>query len=200
MKYNVKVRCSSGTHRADWYSKANHIAHKNAGVDAANMERLLGSDANIVHVHALHHVQQKVIHQQREIPEGTVSALISEAKTVQHDSDSVVATRLMLCAGALVTLIFNLEPLAGLRNGTNGVIYDLIFFTGSEFLIVLIKVTDPYPALAKLTTPPYKVAVFAAEESRVAAAVSKTMETALPVVQQLKLLARLHNSAVPPRV
>ncbi|KAG2885600.1 hypothetical protein PC115_g20951 [Phytophthora cactorum] len=40
-------------------------------VDAANTESLLANDVPIVHINALHHVQQKRLHQKREIPEGT---------------------------------------------------------------------------------------------------------------------------------
>ncbi|KAG2788687.1 hypothetical protein Pcac1_g1710 [Phytophthora cactorum] len=113
-------------------------------VDAANTESLLANDVPIVHINALHHVQQKRLHQKREIPEGTVCALTSEATTANNDRDRVVATKLILCVGAPVTLTLNLEQSAGLCNGTNGIIDDLIFFTGSDLPIILIKVTDLY--------------------------------------------------------
>ncbi|KAG2963196.1 hypothetical protein PC118_g21018 [Phytophthora cactorum] len=44
-------------------------------VDAANTESLLANDVPIVHINALHHVQQKRLHQKREIPEGTTTTV-----------------------------------------------------------------------------------------------------------------------------
>ncbi|KAG3230828.1 hypothetical protein PI124_g24075 [Phytophthora idaei] len=56
-------------------------------VDAANAESLPANDVPIVHINALHHVQQKRLHQKREIPEGTVCALTSEATTANNGRD-----------------------------------------------------------------------------------------------------------------
>eukprot|EP00644_Phytophthora_capsici_P000529 jgi/Phyca11/99658/e_gw1.4.1028.1 len=58
------LRCSPNSKVPEWYSRAKHIAHKNVDVDAANTESLLTNDAHIVHINALHHVQQKRLHQQ----------------------------------------------------------------------------------------------------------------------------------------
>ncbi|ETP25368.1 hypothetical protein F441_01745, partial [Phytophthora nicotianae CJ01A1] len=91
----LNSRCSSNTPVPDWYTRAKHIAHKNIDVDAANNESLLANDTPIIYINALHHVQQK--------PE-----------TPNSDRDRVVATKLMLCVGAPVTLTVNLEQSAGL--------------------------------------------------------------------------------------
>ncbi|OWZ16072.1 Helitron helicase [Phytophthora megakarya] len=140
----INPRCCSGDCLPAEYSKAKHIAHKNVDVDTSNDERLHASNASIVPIHALHHGQQKRLHQQQEIPEGTVSALVNEAKSPQSARDRVVATKLTLCLGAPVTFTINLDQSAGLCNGTNGVIYDLIFIAGTDLPIVLVKVTGLY--------------------------------------------------------
>ncbi|KAJ8559142.1 hypothetical protein ON010_g8307 [Phytophthora cinnamomi] len=58
--------------------------------------------------------------------------------------DRVVGTHIGLSVGAPVTLTFNVEHAAGLCNGTDGVVYDLIIAENMEVPIVLVQITDVY--------------------------------------------------------
>ncbi|GMF51738.1 unnamed protein product [Phytophthora fragariaefolia] len=93
---------------------AKHIAFKNIDFDIANKERHHASNAPIVHVTSQQFVQQKRVAGKRDIPTGTVQALLNDAKTDNSDHDRVVASKLNLCEGAPVTLTFNMAQEAGL--------------------------------------------------------------------------------------
>ncbi|GMF28892.1 unnamed protein product [Phytophthora fragariaefolia] len=129
---------------SDSFTAAKHIAHKNVDVETANQKRLLANTTPILQIKSQHHVQQKRLHRQRNIPAGTVHALVSEAEAVNSDRDRVVGTQIKLCVGAPVTLTYNVEQSAGLCNGTNGVVYDFMFASDSELPIVLVQITDTY--------------------------------------------------------
>lgn len=159
------TRCNTEKSIPSSFSRAKHIAHKNIDVDAANHESLLAADMPIVHIYAQHHVQQKRLHRQRTIPEGTVEALVNEAKHANSDRDRVVSTKLKLCVGAPVTLTFNLEQSAGLCNGTNAIVYDLIFVSDSELPIILVQITDPYLGPSFLDNVPNIVPITTKEVS-----------------------------------
>ncbi|GMF17089.1 unnamed protein product [Phytophthora fragariaefolia] len=157
--------CNTNEELPSSFSKAKHIAHKHVDVDTANQESLLAAGGPIIHIHAQHHVQQKRLHRQRAIPEGTVQTLMSEAKQPNSDRDRVVATKVQLSVGAPVTLTFNMEQSAGLCNGTNAIVYDLIFSSDSELPIVLVQITNPYLGPSFLSDVPNIVPIAPKEVS-----------------------------------
>ncbi|GMF15897.1 unnamed protein product [Phytophthora fragariaefolia] len=127
-----------------WMAAAKHIAFKNGDVVIANKERLHASNAPIAHVTLQHFVHQKLLAAKRDIPTGTVPALLNDAKTANSDHDRVVASKLKLCVGVPITFAFSTSQEAGLCNGTNGVVYDVMFVSGSELPIVLVQISFKY--------------------------------------------------------
>lgn len=127
-----------------WMANAKHIAYKNIDVNDANDHSIVSAHVPIVHLTSQHFVQQKRLTTKRDIPAGTVRALLTDAQTANADHDRVVPNRLKLCVGAPITLTYNIAQAAGLCNGTNAIVYDFIFVSGSDLPIVLVQVTDPY--------------------------------------------------------
>lgn len=138
------TRCLQSIGEPDWIAKAKHIAYKNVDVDAANDTRIRSNNVPTVHITSQHFVQQKRLVAKRDIPVGTVSALLKEAKLANSDHDRIVASNIKLCVGAPVTLTFNMAQMAGLCNGTNGIVYDFMFVSSDELPIVLVQITDAY--------------------------------------------------------
>jgi hypothetical protein len=136
-------RCLPSANEPFWTSIAKHIAYKNVDVAAAN-ERIFASEKPVLSIMAQHFVQQKRLTAKRDIPVGTVQALVKDAKIANTNRDRVVANKVQLCVGSPVTITFNMAQTAGLCNGTNAVVYDFIFVAGSDLPIVLIQIVDPY--------------------------------------------------------
>ncbi|GMF57209.1 unnamed protein product [Phytophthora fragariaefolia] len=90
-------RCCLTEQYSDSFAAAKHIAHKNVDAETANQKCILANTTPILQIKSQHHVQQKRLHHQRDIPAGTVHALVSEAEAVNSDRDRVVGTQIKLC-------------------------------------------------------------------------------------------------------
>ncbi|KAJ8575196.1 hypothetical protein ON010_g4018 [Phytophthora cinnamomi] len=88
----------------------------------------------------------KRLAKQREISQNTIKELLEEVETLDSSRDRAVATCVKLAVGAPITLTFKIEESAGLCNGTNGIIYDFIFPSGTDLAIVLVQITDLHKA------------------------------------------------------
>ncbi|KAJ8554876.1 hypothetical protein ON010_g9606 [Phytophthora cinnamomi] len=183
------TRCLAMIDEPTWTDNAKHVAYKNVDVAATNEKSISSARSPIVNITSQHFVQQKRLAIKRDIPVGTVRALVKDAQQTNPDRDRVVTNKLKLCIGAPVTLTYNMAQSAGLCNGTNAVVYD--------FMLAYAMTVHKVQGLTyKLTGSPAKVKEFQREEDRVSNAVARTTQSAVPAVLNMKAIAIVHNRTI----
>ncbi|KAJ8526050.1 hypothetical protein ON010_g15133 [Phytophthora cinnamomi] len=154
---------------------------QNVDVAATNEKSISSARSPIVNITSQHFVQQKRLAIKRDIPAGTVRALVKDAQQTNPDRDRVVTNKLNLCIGAPVTLSYNMAQsyvaLSRVRHRSS--------------IVLTHRLT-----LDKLTGSPAKEKEFQREEDRVSNAVARTTQSAVPAVLNMKAIAIVHNRTI----
>ncbi|KUF88393.1 Potassium/sodium hyperpolarization-activated cyclic nucleotide-gated channel 1 [Phytophthora nicotianae] len=127
-----------------WAVEAKHIAYLDAKVAEANNHNLKSCSNQIINIRTKDSVKLKRLAKHRDVSPSSIEALLHDAESSSSDRDRVVGRRLKIAIGAPVSLTYNMEQRAGLCNGTNGIVYDLIFSDELELPIILIQISDEY--------------------------------------------------------